>query len=35
MDSGSEENAKLKLDRRQEEYWDCQELDEYKTGGKV
>ena len=33
-DKGSEESAKLKLDRRREEYWDCQEVDEYKTGVK-
>ena len=31
MDSGSEESAKLKLDRRREGDWDCQEIDEYKT----
>ena len=31
MVRGSEESAKLKLDRRWEESWDCQEIDEYKT----
>ena len=30
----SAESAKLKLDKRWEEYWDCQEVDEYKTGVK-
>ena|ERR1700744_6406445 len=35
MVSGSEESAKLKLDRRGERDWDCQEVDEYKTEGKV
>ena len=32
---GSEESAKLKLDRRRGDHWDCQGVDEYKTGGKV
>ena len=32
---GSEESAKLKLDRGREESGICQEVDEYKTGGKV
>ena len=27
----SEESAKLKLDRRREGFWDCQEVDEYKA----
>ena len=31
---GSEESAKLKLDKRREGNWDCQEVDEYKTGVK-
>ena len=35
MGSGSEESAKLKLDRRRGENWDCQEVDEYKTESKV
>ena len=35
MDNGSEESAKLKLDRRWEGIWIGQEVDEYKTGGKV
>ena len=30
----SEESAKLKLDRRREGIWDCQVVDEYKTGVK-
>ena len=34
MVNGSEESAKLKLDRRREGIWDCQEIDEYKTGVK-
>ena len=34
MDSGSEESAKLKLDKRREGDWDCQGIDEYKTGVK-
>ena len=35
MVGGSEESAKLKLDRRWEGDLDSQEVDEYKTGGKV
>ena len=35
MDNGSEESAKLKLERRWEGFWDCQEVDEHKTEGKV
>ena len=35
MDSGSEDSAKLKLDSRRVESWDCQEVDKYKTEGKV
>ena len=35
MVRGSDESAELKLDRWWEEFWDCQERDEYKTEGKV
>ena len=31
----SEESAKLNLDRGWEGFWDCQEVDEYKTEGKA
>ena len=34
MSNGSEESAKLKLDRRREGTGFCQEVDEYKTGVK-
>ena len=33
--SGSDESAELKLDRRGEGDWIGQDVDKYKTGGKV